>query len=178
MYGGQLPDDTFLSKPIVGKLLLMSGAPARRHQQLRGLVHSDHLYIFGGECSEGHLNDMWNFNLGTNVWTKVKLLGNIPNPRSAYKSAAWRDYIIIFGGFCKVTGRDTKYYNYIFFFFFHTGERGWEQVLNDQATPPATHITCFFVDPQTSIAFLHGPGLWRLLLQPIPKQCDPGRFQK
>lgn len=71
------------------------------------------IYLFGGEFSSPkqgtfyHYNDFWRLEPSTREWTKLDQKGG-PPARSGHRMTAFKNYIIIFGGF-QDTSQQTKY---------------------------------------------------------------------
>jgi hypothetical protein len=71
------------------------------------------VYLFGGEFSSPkqgtfyHYNDFWRLEPSTREWTKLDQKGG-PPARSGHRMTAFKNYIIIFGGF-QDTSQQTKY---------------------------------------------------------------------
>lgn len=71
------------------------------------------IYLFGGEFSSPkqgtfyHYNDFWRLEPSTREWTKIDSKGG-PPARSGHRMTAFKNYIIIFGGF-QDTSQTTKY---------------------------------------------------------------------
>lgn len=67
-------------------------------------MYGDSLYIFGGKDTEGNkLNDMWQLNLTSKVWTKVEQKGDIPIERSGASLITYKDFLVMFGGIYELT---------------------------------------------------------------------------
>jgi len=71
------------------------------------------VYLFGGEFSSPkqgtfyHYNDFWRLEPNTREWSKLESKGG-PPARSGHRMTAFKNYIIIFGGF-QDTSQQTKY---------------------------------------------------------------------
>ena len=63
------------------------------------------MYIFGGRDDDNmKLNDLWRFDIATNVWQEIKQSGNAPTPRSGHSCDIFEgQYLIIFGGILEIT---------------------------------------------------------------------------
>jgi Kelch motif/Galactose oxidase, central domain len=150
----------------------------------RGVVHSGHMYIFGGETSTGQLSDLWKLNLTSHLWSEVSQANRI-KPCSGYKWAAGKQYIAKYGGYHKIPGRETQYFNDTW--LFHILERRWELctyrrmmgIAEDGSSynslklirspfcrslfwpPTVSHTTAFVIDPQTERFYFYPPyPLW------------------
>lgn len=56
------------------------------------------LWIFGGFSSKGVLNDLFNLNLKTLVWEKVKSNSNPPNPYQGMSLVGFDSSLYVLGG--------------------------------------------------------------------------------
>lgn len=76
------------------------------------------VYLFGGEFSSPkqgtfyHYNDFWRLDPTTREWTRVETKGKAAGPpaRSGHRLVAFKQYILLFGGF-QDTSATTKYLN-------------------------------------------------------------------
>ncbi|CAZ81928.1 unnamed protein product [Tuber melanosporum] len=80
------------------------------------------MWLFGGEFSSPkqgtfyHYNDFWRFDIGSREWARVESKsggrgaggGGGPPARSGHRMVAWKNYILVMGGF-QDTGSTTKY---------------------------------------------------------------------
>lgn len=48
-------------------------------------------HIFGGEAELGFLNDLWTFDAGQLIWTKLVAKGDVPPPVSRFAQVTYRD---------------------------------------------------------------------------------------
>ena len=71
-------------------------------------------FVSPNETSFFHYKDFWSFDLGTNEWEKLEVKGR-PSPRSGHRMAAYKNLIVLFGGFYD-TARETKYYDDLWVF--------------------------------------------------------------
>ena len=62
------------------------------------VIYEDNMYVFGGKDTEERFDDMWKFDLKTNVWSIVDS-NDCPVPRSGHTAQIWGQYMIIYGGF-------------------------------------------------------------------------------
>lgn len=92
--------------------------PRTSHQ---AVVAKSYMYVFGGEFTSRnhdkfrHYSDLWRIDLSTYVWEQVLVKGNSPSPRSGHRMVAYKNVIILFGGFYD-SGKTTKYYNDLWVF--------------------------------------------------------------
>ncbi|KAJ2382774.1 hypothetical protein GGI05_005544, partial [Coemansia sp. RSA 2603] len=61
-------------------------------------VHLESIFVFGGMDSERCYNDLWEFSLTTNTWSRVTPNGATPPARYGHASAVVDDCIVIMGG--------------------------------------------------------------------------------
>lgn len=66
-------------------------------------AHSMHLikgnfYLFGGKSQNDYLNDLWDYNPGTDIWKQISAPGDQPSPRAFFASDSEGDALIIWGG--------------------------------------------------------------------------------
>ena len=65
-------------------------------------IVENQIWIFGGYTNGFFLNDMYNFDLNTNIWTKVNIVGETPGARSGMTGHTFGERIIYTGG-CNTT---------------------------------------------------------------------------
>ena len=70
--------------------------PSRRFGYV-SVVHNNKFVLFGGFDGARWLNDMFEFDLNTNVWSKVEAKGNLPSVRSCPAWAKDDRYVYIHG---------------------------------------------------------------------------------
>ncbi|KAK7038834.1 Kelch repeat-containing protein 3 [Paramarasmius palmivorus] len=88
------------------------------------------IFLFGGEFSSlhqttfHHYRDFWCFDIAGHDWERIdtKLM---PSARSGHRMAAWKHFIVLFGGFYD-PGITTKYHNDLW--IFDTQEYKWRQI--------------------------------------------------
>lgn len=106
------------------------------------------IYMFGGEFSSPkqgtfyHYNDFWRLEPGTREWTKLEGKGG-PPARSGHRMTAFKNYIILFGGF-QDTSQQTKYLQDVW--LYDTQRFVWHAAM----LPPASGKP----DPRSSFSFL------------------------
>jgi hypothetical protein len=94
-----------------------SPLPRSGHAWCRAANTKD-IYLFGGEFSSPkqgtfyHYNDFWQLDPTTREWTRVETKGKAAGPpaRSGHRLVAFKQYILLFGGF-QDTSATTKYLN-------------------------------------------------------------------
>ena len=71
------------------------------------------------ETSFFHYKDFWRFNTRDNNWEKLGI--KVPPPRSGHRMVAYKNYIVLFGGFYD-TAKETKYYDDLWIYDTQIGE--------------------------------------------------------
>ena len=56
------------------------------------------LYIFGGWDGSKRLNDLFNFNIATHIWSQVQVVGESPAPRAGMELCNVSEKMFLFGG--------------------------------------------------------------------------------
>jgi len=119
-----------------------------------------HLYVFGGELSSKyqfhHLNDLWRLDLKTNAWTIMPSI-NGPSPRSGARMVAWRNYLVLFGGFYEAS-RGVRWHDDLFFFDTRTEKWARAKLDTGPATsrPSARSGFLFAAHPTKPVVYLYG----------------------
>lgn len=86
-------------KPLTFKRLSVSSQSPSARKNHSAHIIGNKAYLFGGDGGEdGKFNDMWTFNIETEIWSQEKLIGDLPTPRSGYASCSVGDRIYYFGG--------------------------------------------------------------------------------
>lgn len=62
------------------------------------MSYPEKIYIFGGADLTGNKNDIQVLDTNSMEWTTVEVDGSQPSPRTQHHSAAFRDYLVVFGG--------------------------------------------------------------------------------
>lgn len=71
------------------------------------------IYVFGGTDETTRRNDLYAYDMMTNIWTQVETQGMVPTPRSGAKGVAFSNSFYLFGGY---TRKDGVYYNDLYRF--------------------------------------------------------------
>ncbi|KAK0558458.1 Kelch repeat-containing protein 3 [Tilletia horrida] len=124
--------------------------PRSAHQVVATAQAGGLLWLFGGEfasprmTSFHHYRDLWVFSIASHSWerieTKVK-----PSARSGHRMAAWKQYLILFGGFID-TGARTTYLNDCW--VFDTLDYKWTELKSNPIRWPS---------PRSGFSFLSTP---------------------
>jgi N-acetylneuraminic acid mutarotase len=69
------------------------------------VIHQSSMYVFGGRGDDNiKLNDLWRFDISTNVWQEIKQEGTVPIPRCGHSCDIFEgQYLIMFGGIYEIT---------------------------------------------------------------------------
>ncbi|XP_071492887.1 uncharacterized protein [Diadema antillarum] len=76
-----------------------SQAPMTRAKHATCL-HNGAIYLYGGVCGNVALKDMWRFEPGPCVWTKIECRGDTPPLLQDHIMVGYKNTIYIFGGLC------------------------------------------------------------------------------
>ena len=108
------------------------------------------VYMYGGIGSSIY-EDIIYYKLDEAVWSKLKFKELIGFPRYSHCMMAYENYLVVFGGICKL-GKKRGFQNDIRTFDLKTNKWDiWET--NNYAVPPRfNHAFCIF----KSIMFIHG----------------------
>lgn len=133
--------------------------PHRCSHQSALLSDNKSILMYGGEFATAnqfhHYSDTWKLDLGSNSWSKVESK-KAPPPRSGHRMAAWRNYVILFGGFYQTLTHD-RWYGDTWIFDSKGGGTWSEVVLPATATVPAPRSGCqFVVMPGKDVAIMYG----------------------
>ncbi|KAH8400810.1 hypothetical protein KR009_001075 [Drosophila setifemur] len=61
--------------------------------------HDNSMYVFGGgSSSDTTFNDLWRFDLTHMRWARPVATGTYPSPKGSASMVAWRDQLVLFGG--------------------------------------------------------------------------------
>lgn len=71
------------------------------------------IYVFGGTDETTRRNDLYSYDIQSNLWVQVDTNGMVPTPRSGAKSIACGASFYLFGGY---TRKDGTYYNDLYRF--------------------------------------------------------------
>ncbi|PLW11893.1 hypothetical protein PCASD_22282 [Puccinia coronata f. sp. avenae] len=106
--------------------------PRSTHQMVATPAGGGKLWLFGGEFASAnqttfhHYRDMWCFDLTSHSWERIETKVQ-PSARSGHRMVAWKQWIILFGGFHDV-GVRTNYLQDLW--FFDMMEYKWQQILS------------------------------------------------
>ena len=98
--------------------------PRSSHQSV---ATRGYMYVFGGEFTSRdhtkfrHFGDMWRLDMSTYVWEQImsKGPGTSPSPRSGHRMVAYKNVLVLFGGFAD-SGKTTRYFNDVWLFSLDT----------------------------------------------------------
>ena len=54
--------------------------------------------LFGGSGENQFFDDVWTYDLHTNVWSKMHTIGDAPSARSRHCSLIWKGFLVVYGG--------------------------------------------------------------------------------
>jgi hypothetical protein len=79
------------------------------------------LYVFGGELATAdryhHYKDLWRYDVKKQTWSEcTSRTGSVPSPRSGHAAIAWKNFMIIFGGFYEVLRDTPRWFNDVYCF--------------------------------------------------------------
>ncbi len=58
------------------------------------------IFLFGGKGPEGVFNDLWEYDINTNIWNEIEIVGNKPIERYGHSIAySGNNIIVLFGGY-------------------------------------------------------------------------------
>lgn len=118
-----------------------SGKEPTKRTSHSAVIYNGKMYVFGGFSGEEYLNDLFEFDLETEVWTDISSTcrGDIPAPRSRFCAAVHGDSMYILGGWNKV-----GYFNDFYVFNFVT--RIWTNISNSKFSIPCISQYSLAVD--------------------------------
>ena len=120
------------------------------------------VYVFGGEFSSPkqgtfyHYNDFWRLEPGTREWTKLETKGgggSGPPARSGHRMTAFKNYIVLFGGF-QDTSQQTRYLQDVW--LYDTQRYVWHAVQFPPAAQRPDARSSFSLLPHETGAVLYG----------------------
>lgn len=141
--------------PVQKRLYLLYGHAARSKALKQGLPH--------GVGNDWTLDDMWSYDIVASKWTRERLRGNFPCPRTemacAYNAELGRT--VVYGGynaFLPMFGDDGRPFVYSFLgdaFVFDPTTKNWQQVIVKDF-PSYRAQSAFLVNDVTGIIYLFG----------------------
>jgi hypothetical protein len=95
------------------RMIVSPTTPAHRCSHQAVVHNNTQLILFGGEFATAnqfyHHGDTWRLDLTTNRWARCEASKKNPPPRSGHRMAAWRNYVVLFGGFYQTLTHDKWY---------------------------------------------------------------------
>lgn len=116
-----------------------STAPSRRFGYV-SVVHDNKFVLFGGFDGSRWLNDMYEFDFLTKVWTQIEARGRLPSVRSCPAWAKDDTHVYIQGGY---DGMERK----ADFFACNLSDYTWHEMPCNKGTPPSPryfHSCCLY----------------------------------
>lgn len=116
------------------------------------------LYVYGGEFATNlqfyHYNDTWRLDVASNRWARIESK-RCPSPRSGHRMLAWRNFIVLFGGFHQSYTSDT-WHRDVWVMDARTNE--WREITfpGTAQQPAARSGMQFHLVPGKDIAIMYG----------------------
>jgi len=136
-----------------------AGPPPRSSHQAAIVTRGGgQLWIFGGEYTSPtesqfyHYKDLWCYHFSSKRWEKVNAAGG-PSGRSGHKMLAYKQFLIVFGGFHDNL-RDCRYFNDLY--AFDLDNRVWKQLECTGPTPSPRSAFQFLMAPDGRICLYGG----------------------
>lgn len=136
-----------------------AGPPPRASHQAALVTRAGgQLWIFGGEYTSPsesqfyHHKDLWCYHFSSKRWEKVVAPGG-PSGRSGHKMVAYKQFLIVFGGFHDNL-RDCRYFNDLY--AFDLDNRVWKQLECTGPTPSPRSAFQFLMAPDGRICLYGG----------------------
>ncbi|RYY32766.1 hypothetical protein EON62_04970, partial [archaeon] len=171
VFGGEFWDgavnvcynELYRCNPAKGEwsLITSPNTPPRRCSHQAALVSMGanyQLYVNGGEFATNlqfyHYADTWRLDLATNKWTRVESK-KAPSARSGHRMIAWRNYLVLFGGFYQAFTMDT-WKRDLWIMDTRTGE--WKEIVLPVTAqqPSARSGMQFHLVPGRDMAIMYG----------------------
>jgi N-acetylneuraminic acid mutarotase len=109
--------------------LTHENAPCPRSCHSAALYNSK-IYIFGGKDQDTNkLNDIWAYDIKTDIWNEVIVKTDSPLSRSGHSGSIFKNYMVVFGGIHELT----QELNDIQAFDFNTSQ--WFSVVEEMFSP-------------------------------------------
>ena len=83
--------------PIFNLYISSYNYPSPRADHTLKLINENFL-LFGGIGYNGYYQDLWEFNIATQLWTAINTNGNLPSARHLFASDSFGDALLIWGG--------------------------------------------------------------------------------
>ena len=75
---------------------LSQGATARTGHSI--VIYNGKIYLFGGADDSGYLNDVWEYNISSRIWTELSPSGTPPAARAFHTAIEYSGKMYVFGG--------------------------------------------------------------------------------
>ncbi|XP_076470965.1 kelch domain-containing protein 4-like [Babylonia areolata] len=148
--------------------------PRSAHQAVMVAAGGGQMWVFGGEFSSHsqnqfyHYRDLWVLHLRDKTWEQFKSPGKQgPSARSGHRMVAFKNQLILFGGFHN-NNRDCKYYNDVW--AFDLSSYAWSQ-LAPVGAGPGPRSGCILCPTLTGSRLLVYGGY---SLQKVKRDVDQG----
>jgi N-acetylneuraminic acid mutarotase len=150
--------------------------PRCSHQ---AVFFKDQIFIFGGEYATldqfHHYRDMWALDIRSNVWREIPMKGDGPSPRSGHRMVAWRNYLVLFGGFYEAL-KEVRWFNDLFLFSFQ--EERWIQIPRKPTRPSRSFtLLASLASPPSETVYADSQAKERFLDDAPPCRCSSLQLQ-
>ncbi|KAK2958535.1 putative RING finger protein B [Blattamonas nauphoetae] len=110
--------------------LTPTGHPVQGLLDASMCLYDNEIYIFGGEAGQDFSSEIFRYNIETNVWHQVPVIGTSPAARSSHTAIVYGNEMYIFGG----TGPEGMMFNDICAYSFETHK--WRMIVAGVQKPP------------------------------------------
>jgi len=162
IYGGAAYNSNFQNSEIFyqldlvnwnwSKLVPMGASPGVRDSH-SCVAYQDKLYVFGGSVGSESRNDLWEYDIPSNVWRPIETKGEIPSPREGHSACLFSErYMVVYGGW-----DGSQIFNDCY--LFDIPHRVWIKVQNKLEAQPITREGHSYAMIKNSIYFFGGQGM-------------------
>ena len=106
-------------------------------------------FVSPNETTFFHYKDFWVLDLKSNIWEELATSCR-PPARSGHRMVAWKNLLVVFGGFFD-TYKETRYYNDLW--VFDTVTYTWTQIDQGEVKPANRSGFQFFVHGDTIVLY-------------------------
>ena len=110
-----------------------TGTKPNGRQYPTSIYYNNKMVVFGGYSGSSYKNDVWEFDLTTNIWKNISpSTGTKPNGRAGHTSIYYNNKMVVFGG-----STDSSYKNDVW--EFDLTDNSWNKINDgsgDDANPP------------------------------------------
>lgn len=85
-------------------------------QEHSAVPHKDNIYVFGGEVGTGTETPLWNYDIKSNSWKKVRSKKGVATPkgRRGHTALVYRGSMYIYGGYQDLRGSSSELWAFHF----------------------------------------------------------------